>query len=111
MAAIHEELTLADRFSATFTRYLGMLRQSTGASAAAAAGQRQFHAASGGAKDALSRMAEAALDAASAMGDVDGSAAQAAAARIFVFFMFPPHRARCQNAVHPTPPEHNSRCL
>lgn len=78
MAAIREELTLADRFSATFTRYLGMLRQSTGASAAAAVGQRQFSAASGGAGDALVRMAGAALDAASAMGDVDGSTVQAA---------------------------------
>lgn len=78
MAAIREELVLADRFSATFTRYLGMLRQSTGASAAAAAGQRQFSAASGGAGDALVRMAGAALDAASAMGDVDGSTVQAA---------------------------------
>lgn len=78
MAAIREELTLADRFSATFTRYLGMLRQSTGASAAASAGQRQFSAASGGTGDALVRMAGAALDAASAIEDVDGSAAQAA---------------------------------
>lgn len=78
MAAIREELVLADRFSATFTRYLNMLRQSTGASAAAAAGQRQFSAASGGAGDALVRMAGAALDAASAMGDVDGSTVQAA---------------------------------
>lgn len=78
MAAIREELVLADRFSATFTRYLGMLRQSTGASAAAAAGQRQFSAASGGTGDALVRMAGAALDAASAMGDVDGSTVQAA---------------------------------
>lgn len=78
MAAIREELTLADRFSATFNRYLGMLRQSTGASAAAAVGQRQFSAASGGAGDALVRMAGAALDAASAMGDVDGSTVQAA---------------------------------
>lgn len=78
MAAIREELVLADRFSATFTRYLSMLRQSTGASAAAAAGQRQFSAASGGTGDALVRMAGAALDAASAMGDVDGSTVQAA---------------------------------
>lgn len=78
MAAIREELVLADRFSATFTRYLNMLRQSTGASAAAAAGQRQFSAASGGTGDALVRMAGAALDAASAMGDVDGSTVQAA---------------------------------
>lgn len=78
MAAIREELVLADRFSAAFTRYLGMLRQSTGASAAAAAGQRQFSAASGGTGDALVRMAGAALDAASAMGDVDGSTVQAA---------------------------------
>lgn len=78
MAAIREELVLADRFSATFTRYLNMLRQSTGASAAAAAGQRQFSAASGGTGDALVRMAGAALDAASAMGDVEGSTVQAA---------------------------------
>ena len=78
MAAIREELVLADRFSASFTRYLGMLRQSTGASAAAAAGQQRFSAASGGAGDALVRMAGAALDAASAMGDVDGSTAQVA---------------------------------
>lgn len=78
MAAIREELVLADRFSATFTRYLGLLRQSTGASAAAAASQRQFSAASGGAGDALVQMAGAALNAASAMGDVDGSTVQAA---------------------------------
>lgn len=78
MAAIHEELTLADRFSATFTRYLGMLRQSTGASAEAAAGQRRFSAASGGAGDALAGMAGAAQAASSAMGGVDGSTAQAA---------------------------------
>lgn len=69
MAAIREELVLADRFSDTFTRYLGMLRQSTAASTTVAASQRQIDAASGGATDALLRMAGAALDAAAAMED------------------------------------------
>ena len=80
MAVIREEMVLADRFSATFNRYLGMLRQSSSASTAATAGQRQFEAASGKTQDALVRMAGAALDAASAMGGVDESTAQAAAA-------------------------------
>ena len=40
--------------------------------------EKQFSAASGGMGDALVRMAGAALDAASAMGDVDGSTVQAA---------------------------------
>ena len=78
MAVIREEMVLADRFSATFNRYLGMLRQSSSASTAATAGQRQFEAASGKTQDALVRMAGAALDAASAMGGVDESTAQAA---------------------------------
>ncbi len=79
MAAIREELALADHFSATFNRYLGMLRQSTSASTAAAASQKQFDTASGKAGAALVRMAGAALDAASAIGDVDGSTVQASA--------------------------------
>lgn len=78
MAVIREEMVLADRFSATFNRYLGMLRQSSSASTAATASQRQFEAASGKTQDALVRMAGAALDAASAMGGVDESTAQAA---------------------------------
>ena len=78
MAVIHEELTMADRFSATFTRYLSMLRQSTSASAAAASGQQRLDAASAGTGDALIRMAGAALDAASAITGVDGSTVRAA---------------------------------
>lgn len=78
MAAIREELVLADRFSATFTRYLGMLKQSTTASTAAASSQRQFDAASGRAGDALVRMAGAALDAASAIGGMDSGTSQLA---------------------------------
>lgn len=78
MSAIREELILADRFSATFNRYLNMIRQSTAASTAAAASQRQINAASGGARDALVRMAGAALDVASSMGDAGGGARQMA---------------------------------
>ena len=55
MAVIREEMVLADRFSATFNRYLGMLRQSSSASTAATAGQRQFEAASGKTQDGRGR--------------------------------------------------------
>ncbi len=74
MAAIREELILADRFSATFNRFLNLMRQSSGAGTAAAASQRQFETASGKTGDALVQMAGAALEAASAMGGVgDGT--------------------------------------
>ena len=76
MAAIREELILADRFSATFNRYLNLMRQSTSAGTAAAASQRQFDAAAGNTRDALVRMAGAALEAASAMGGVGESTRQ-----------------------------------
>lgn len=71
MAAIREELILADRFSATFNRYLNLMRQSTSAGTAAAASQRQFDAAAGNTRDALVRMAGAALEAAAAMGGLE----------------------------------------
>lgn len=82
MAAIREELILADRFSATFNRYLNLMRQSTSAGAAAAASQRQFDAAAGNTRDALVRMAGAALDAASAMGGLDEETGRLAGACI-----------------------------
>lgn len=82
MAAIREELILADRFSATFNRYLNLMRQSTSAGAAAAASQRQFDAAAGNTWDALVRMAGAALDAASAMGGLDEETGRLAGACI-----------------------------
>lgn len=76
MAVIHEEIVLADRFSAVFTQYMNMLRQAASASTIAAASQRQFDTASIGASSALVRMAGAALDAASAMGGVDDDTRQ-----------------------------------
>jgi len=88
MAAIREELILADRFSATFNRFLNLMRQSSGAGTAAAASQRQFETASGKTGDTLVRMAGAALEAASAMGGVSeetsrlaGACTQASAAQ------------------------------
>lgn len=79
MAAIREELVLADRFSATFTSYLNLMRQSASVGREAAATQRQFDAASGKVQDALVQMAGAALDAASAMGGLDNETGQLAA--------------------------------
>lgn len=76
MAVIHEEIVLTNRFSATFTQYMNMLRQSASVSTMAAASQRQFDTASIGASSALVRMAGAALEAASAMGGVDDDTRQ-----------------------------------
>lgn len=72
MAAIREEYVLADRFSGTFNKLLSFFRQSAAAGSAAAASQRQFQAASGRLSSALDKMAEGALEASSALGEMSG---------------------------------------
>lgn len=63
MAAIREELVLADRFSATFSRYLTMGRQAASAAAAAGASQTAYNA-------NLSQLGGAASQAGSALNEL-----------------------------------------
>lgn len=79
MAAIREELILADRFSATFTRYLGMIKQCTAASTMAAASQKLFQSAAASTSESLVQMANAAEASASTMGEVQNNMERMAA--------------------------------
>lgn len=80
MAVIREELVLADRFSAGFSRYLSLTNRAAGASRAAAAGQKQLDAAARMAGGSLGQMAGSAGEAAAAQERLDSAAEQSAAA-------------------------------
>lgn len=80
MASIREELVLADRFSATFDRFLNLMGRAAGAGKAAAAGQKQFEGAARMAGASLGQMSGAATQAASAQAELDSATDRAASA-------------------------------
>ncbi len=57
MAAIREELVLADRFSAPFTKYMSFLRQASSTSTAAADSQKAYSSAVSSSSEAIGDMA------------------------------------------------------
>lgn len=99
MAVIREELVLADRFSAVFSKYLNMGRTASGTMQAAANSQNAFTEAAVQSSAALEEMAGTGSRAAEAVEEIGDAARQMAGA------------SGCRQQAEPPQPLHAQRVL